>query len=83
MQPLRITHAQPYSQLAQPLMYRVEVCFGFIRSALLLAVVTCIVLSSELGPRGDAWPMLLFPCSTPTDYLHLHLLTMPHADFPS
>ena len=31
---------------------------GFVRSALLLAVVTCIVV------RGGAWPQLLSPCST-------------------
>ena len=44
--------------------YCVTVWFGFVRSALLLAVVACIVLSFEAMPGLCCWPMLLSPCNT-------------------
>ena len=43
---------------------RVGVWFGFVRSALLLAVGACSIVV-----RGDAWPLLLSPCNTHT---HTH-----------
>ena len=49
---------------------RAGVWFGFVGSALLLAVGACIVV------RGDAWPLLLSPCHTLfCNYMHVVLCT--------